>query len=215
MATEGLSKSKKIAAALLLLPLGIIIPFLSLESDHTQLTNAQSTNDTALAERVKKYKAAFKEEFRKNEQTRLSLRCEVAQTKSKAIASRLSSIQKTRVTAYDNILKSLNDLKDRLEDQAFETTELKENIATLDSKVNDFKTNMQGYTQAVSDLGVIDCKKDPIGYRAAIQVARNHHAVLVPLVGDIRTYITNTVKPTLQQIRLQIEGGQTTGGTSS
>jgi molecular chaperone GrpE (heat shock protein) len=122
-------------------------------------------------------------------------------------------VQKNRNAAYDKILKDLNTLVVKLDNQAFETTALKENIAVLQGKVDSYKTNMNNYQLAVTDMATVDCAADPLAFISALQAARKAHEAVLPQITDIRAYVTNTIKPSLQQIRVQIGSGQTTGGT--
>jgi len=210
MTQEGIRKGLKVLIIAILLPVGIIVPFLSLESHHTNIPIVQA--QSSLEQRTENYKKNIRDRVPESELSRITLRCSVAQTNAKNISSRIATVQSTRVEAYDEILKKLNDMLTKLEVQAFETTKLKDNIGVLTQKITEFKANMAGYKQAVDDLNAIDCTKDPLSFKAALITARNHHAKLSILVGDIRTYIANTIKPTLKQVRGQIEKGQTVGG---
>lgn len=213
MSENRVSKWGKVLAAILLLPAAVIVPVLSLESHYTPVTQAQTQTDTVKQQRITEYKAALGREVLKAEQTRISLRCAVAQANAKTLATRLSTVQKNRATAYDKILSDLNKLKDKLDKQAYETTALQENITALQSKVDSYKTNMKNYYQAVDDVATVDCAADPVAFIAALQAARKAHEAVLPQLTDIRAYITNTIKPTLAQIRTQIAGGNTVGGS--
>lgn len=211
MAYGGMKKTTKVIVALLLMPLGVVIPFLSLESHYAPPIKAQA-QDSALEQRIKNYKLILTKELLKSELEKIQLRCDVAQTNAETIAARVDKVQKDRSVAYDIILKRLNAIQKRLSAQAFETSSLEENIQVLDGKISDFNNTMSDYSQTLDDLVALDCKADPSAFRATLLTARKHHDRLLPMVGDIRTYITNTIKPTLQQIRKQIESGNTVGG---
>lgn len=212
MSEKRVSKWGKVLVTILLLPAAIVVPVLSLESHYAPPTQAQRQQPSQQQARIAEYKAALGREVDESEQNKVRLRCDVAQANAKALATRLEGVQKKRNTAYDSILKQLNDLLARLENQAFETSELSENINTLQKKVNSFKNNMSGYYQAVDDMATVNCKADTVAFIAALQAARKAHEAVLPQVSDIRAYITNTVKPTLEQVRKQIEDGQTVGG---
>lgn len=212
MSEKRVSKWGKVLVTLLLLPAAVIVPMLSLESHYAAPTQAQTT-DAAQAQRIAAYKAAVGRKVEESEQTKIRLRCSAAQANAKTLSTRLSTVQKNRNAAYDSILKSLNDLTAKLNNQAFETTALQENITALQAKVDSYKTNMNNYSTAVSDLATMDCVNDPLGFIAALQAARKAHEAVLPEITDIRAYIVNTIKPTLQQVRVQIESGQTTGGS--
>lgn len=213
MSENRVNKWGKLLVTILLLPLAVIVPVLSLESHYAPVTQAQTQPSTAIQERITAYKAALGRDVNASEQAKIKLRCSVAQTNAKAQATRLSAVQKKRNAAYDKISTDLNTLLGKLEKQAFETTALKDNIASLQAKIDSYKVNMNNYQTAVNDLATLDCASDPTAFVAALQAARKAQEAVLPQITDIRAYITNTVKPTLVQIRGQIESGQTTGGT--
>lgn len=212
MSEKRVNKWGKIFVTMILLPLAVIVPVLSLESHYAPATQAQTQPDTAQTQRIAAYKAALGREVKNDEMNKIKLRCSVAQANAKTLATRLSTVQKNRNAAYDSILQSLNTLSSQLDKQAFETTSLNENIKALQTLVDSYKTNMNAYTQAVTDMSTLDCAADPAAFIAALQAARLAHSSVQTQIGEIRTYVTNTVKPTLAQIRTQIEDGQTTGG---
>lgn len=215
MSEKRVSKWGKVLVTILLLPLAVIVPVVSLESHYAPTTNAQTTTDTALQQRVTTYKASLGRTVAASEQAKIKLRCSVAQANTKNLATRLSTVQKNRAAGYDKILSILNTLSTNLDKQAFETTALQENITALQTKVDTYKTTMNTYQQAVTDASVVDCAADPTAFIAALQTARTAHDAVMTQITDIRAYVTNTIKPTLQVIRTQIESGQTTGGSES
>lgn len=213
MSEKRVNKLGKVLVTLLLLPAAVIVPVLSLESHYAPPIQAQTQPDSAQATRIKAYKAELVEEIKKGEQDKIRLRCSVAQANAKILATRLAGVQKKRGEAYDKILGDLNVLLGKLEKQAYETTALKENITALQTKVDTYKTGMNNYYLAVNDLATIDCPNDPVAFAAALQASRKAHQAVQPQMTDIRAYITNTVKPTLVQVREQIAAGRTVGGS--
>ncbi len=211
MDDKGVNKFVKVIAISILLPLGIIIPFFGIESHYGSSISAQS-QDRSLQQRITNYKKNLEREIKKAEEDRMKFRCEVAKTYVSTLSTRLAATQKKRNKAYSKISTQLEELFLRLEAQAFETSKLKENLDVLYSKFSTFTSDMKGYKQAVDDMQQIDCKKDPKSFIAALNEAQVNHAKLVVLVNDIREYIANTVKPSLIQVREQIEDGQTVGG---
>ncbi|MCA9334230.1 hypothetical protein KC963_04230 [Candidatus Saccharibacteria bacterium] len=213
MSEKRVGKWGKVLITLLLLPAAVIVPALSLESHYAPSIQAQTQPDSAQAQRVADYKAGLGREVPLSEQNRIKLRCAVAQGNAKTLASRLSEVRTKRAEAYDSIMKSLNELAVKLENQAFETSALQENIDTLQTKMDTFKVNMGNYYIVVNDLATVDCANDPAAFVATLDAARKANAAVQPQLADIRGYITNTVKPTLAGIRQQIEDGQTVGGS--
>ena len=177
MSDGGINKFIKFVAVLILLPLSVLIPTLSLESYYAPPTSAQSATDQALETRKEAYKAKLKE-LSTAVQQRIKLRCLAVQTNIKALNARVATVQAKRGTAYDKIVTKLNDLVAKLKNQAFDTTALEQNVTALSAKVAEYKTAMDEYAQAVEDLTVIDCSQDPTSFKAALEVARTNHETL-------------------------------------
>lgn len=166
---------------------------------------------TTLEQRLETYKVERKIDT-KNKEERLKLRCGIAQANLRNLQIRINQAQTTRATAYKNIADILNNLQKSLNEQAFETTNLTAVIDVYNSKVADYTANMNAYKQAVDDAVAVNCVNDPHGFRGALETARLYHEKMVPLITDIRSYVTNTVKTTLTQIKDQLISGRTTGG---
>jgi chromosome segregation ATPase len=210
---KGISKKVKVIAILVLLPLGILIPAFSIRSYHLPLTNAQTQEETQeLRTRKQQYADRITDDVSTSEQERIKTRCLAVQTNIKALATRISSVQENRSKKYDAISENLTTLEKKLDNQAFNTTKLSSSIKELDNKISTYKTTMKDYKQAIDDMTVIDCSKDPVAFRGALEAARTKHAELITQVGDIREYVVNTVKPQLQQIRQALAEGRTAGG---
>ncbi|MFA9201997.1 MAG: hypothetical protein ACEQSC_00400 [Candidatus Nanopelagicaceae bacterium] len=211
MDDKGVNKFVKVLAISILLPLGVIIPFFGIESHYGSSINAQAQDDS-LKQRITNYKRNLQYEVRRDQEDKMKLRCEGVVTYIDTLNPRLVTLQKSRNKAYSEISTKLEELYKRLEAQAFETSKLKANLDELNSKLATFSADMKGYRQASKDMAQIDCRQDPVSFIAALETARTKHDALVVLVGDIREYVANTIKPTLLQVRAQIEDGQTVGG---
>lgn len=206
-----MNKFVKVLAISILLPLGVIIPFFGIESHYGSSINAQAQDDS-LKQRITNYKRNLQYEVRRDQEDKMKLRCEGVVTYIDTLNPRLVTLQKSRNKAYSEISTKLEELYKRLEAQAFETSKLKANLDELNSKLATFSADMKGYRQASKDMAQIDCRQDPVSFIAALETARTKHDALVVLVSDIREYVANTIKPTLLQVRAQIEDGQTVGG---
>ena len=214
MRNEVMNKLVKFLAIAVLLPLGIAIPLLGISSNSSQSTNAQST-DKSLQQRVTNYQKNLDREIRGNEEDKVEQRCSVVKANLENVSARAIAVQKKRNAAYAEISNKLEKLFSRLEAQAFETTKLQTNLDTLYSKMASFSSNTNSYKQALADLNTIDCTKKSSDFIAALEAARRDHKELIILVADIRSHIVNTVKPSLEQVKKQIEDGQTVGGDQS
>lgn len=211
---KGKKKLIKIVAILVLLPVGILVPALSIRSYHLPLTNAQSQDsNSSLETRKKKYQAIVGEDVSTTDLERIETRCLAVQTNIATLGQRLNNVQTKREQVYGGLLDKLTSLSSRLQNQAFNTEDLDANVSTLDAKIAKYKTTMKAYTQAVDDMTKIDCTEDPTSFTGALEEARTKHAELITQVRDIREYVINTIKPTLQQIKQALAEGRTTGGS--
>lgn len=218
MTDRGIHKVVKIIAVLVLLPLSIIIPTLSLESYYAPTISAQSTQTNStnknFSERKKQYLAQFGEELNEGQEQRIKLRCLAVQANIKTLADRIAEVQTKRKTAYDSIIADVKTLTDGLKNQAFDASNLEQNTKELEDKLSAYQKNISSYKQALEDLTVIDCSQDPATFKAALQAARRTHANLIGQVADIRAYILNTLKPTMQQVREELVSQQAAGVSS-
>jgi hypothetical protein len=172
-----------------------------------QVAKAQDAN---LQTRIEQYKKDRGTNPRENVRT-LQARCVIAQATLKNLQPHVASVQKTRGDAYKNISDLLSSLHDKLDNQAFNTTTLMSVMDVYNGKVTEYTTNLNAYKQALDDSVNVDCVKDPYGFKAALDTARMYHDRLVPNITDIRSYVTNTIKPSLENVKTTLESGDTTG----
>lgn len=212
MTDRGINKVVKVVAVLVLLPLAIIIPMLSIEGYYAPLLSAQETTaDKNFAERKKQYTAQFNEELNDSQKQRIQLRCLATQTTIKNLATRVGEAQSKRKTVYSTIVADVRTLTEGLNNQAFDASALEQNTKELEDKIAAYDKNMKIYKQALEDLTIIDCSKDPATFKAALQAARRAHTSLIGQVADIRAFILNTLKPTMQQVREELVSQQAAG----
>lgn len=180
----------------------------------TQTTTETSATDAAktLAERIAKHKTELKTRLSNTEKLRLQSKCKASQGLVSSIRGRIKGIETSRGEVYKNIISRLTNLSEKLKNKGADTTELDADIATLQSKMDTFNTDLAAYKQAVSDVADMDCATDPDGFKAALEAAR----VARQKVNDdglaVRGYINDTIKPLLKTIRAQLEAAKTEEG---
>ncbi len=194
-----------------ILVLGLFLTTFTASSWMPFAASAQTaTPTTTLQQRLDQYKKDRNIDTHQNTQG-IKLRCPVAQAAMKTLQVRILSAETSHKTAYQNIADSLANLQKRLNDQAFETTTLKNVTDTYNAKVAIYTADMAAYKQAVSDAVTVDCAADPLGFAGALETARLYHDHLTPDVTDVRNYATTTVKATLDDIKQRLSSGNTTG----
>ncbi len=198
-----MNKRLKLLAIIIVLPVSVAVPVIlaqTIASD-SHVYAQQST----LQQRVDAYKAKLGTSPSQSELNRLKLRCSVAQTVFKNLQTHTTDVQKNRNTVYEGISKDLTDLQAALKAKSVDITKLDAQMKELTTKTTQFKTDMETYTQAVADSGAVDCATDPLALKAALQEARTAHDKLVIEIADIRTSINNTIKPTLTQVKTDLQ----------
>ncbi len=178
----------------------------------TEITNsADSAEDSAgRSARLEKFKTDYKVKLSALETANLKQKCKPAQTVVKSVQERVNSGSGNRTKAYGKITDHLSGLLVKLKAKGVDTTKLEQEINELKAKVAQHDTDLAAYKQAVSDLKLLDCATDPAAFKAALLAARADRDKVVKDVADIRAYLKDTIKPTLQAIRAALDAGQDT-----
>lgn len=181
----------------------------------TTTTNTTTSTDSTktLAQRIADRKAALKTKLTNTEKTRIVAKCVASQGVVGNVKGKLQSTENARIKAYTAVETNLNELSTKLKDKGVDTTELNTNLVALKAKIDTFNTDLAAYKQDVSDLKDVDCKADPEGFKASLEAARTALTTVSKDGLDIRTYLTDTIKPLLKTIRTQLDTTtSTTGG---
>lgn len=176
------------------------------ESTETKDTREVETEIEDQSERIAEFKKRFKVKLGVSEIARIKLKCVGAQSVVGKLYSKFGSKAKPRSEAYANLERRLDALVPKLKAHDVDTTTLEQQITELKSKIATFNEDKTAYSQAISDLKEVACKNDPDGFQAALLAARTAHETLVNDIKAIRTFIVETLRPTLQTIKQQMEG---------
>lgn len=182
-----------------------------------QTTSEQDTDDTAkttltdtettLEERVNTRKNARSLRLSAAQQARLRSRCQAAQGLLTAYEARVKTLERNRVNAYDKIHDHLTSLLERLNGQV-DTAELTAAIENLEAQVTAFQQHLNDYHQVITDLAAMDCTADPTGFRASLDTAKEQRSDLLSESAVIRTYIQDTLRPILQDIKAELQANR-------
>lgn len=168
-------------------------------------TQTETERKAALKERVEEAKQKAKTALDAAAQKRIEDRCESAQKKVTTLETIVGERAKRRNTAYDTLLDRLNNLVTKLQAKNVDTTELEQEIATLEMKIAQFKTNLTTYRQSISDLSSLACKDDPSAFKSLLEQARAQRETVKTDAEAIKEYFKETIKPTLEEIRTALE----------
>ncbi len=211
------TRIKLLLSAALALPLVGLGPIITYANENAASpTTTAATTDTTVKQnrdkRVKEHKDKLKVKLSNLEQKRLQERCKNAQGKVSSLQGRITGVETSHNKVYGNLLSRLTTLSDKLKAQGVDTTQLDAQITELTTQVTKFKTDLATYKTDVSDLAALDCAADPSGFKATLEASRIELALLRQESTAIRSYVQNTIKPTLQTIRAALVAKKTTGG---
>jgi hypothetical protein len=189
-------------------------------TDTTKTEDTVKPDDKQLLNRLTERKAEYKAKIAATELARLKEKCKLAQTGNvSSLHGRIKGIETSRNEVYNNLVSRLTKLDEKLKLKGVDTTKLEAEIATLKTKISTFQTDLAKYKQAVLDLKSMDCAADPTAFKASLESARTLREQVNKDAQDIKTYVNDTIKPTLKEIRAQLEAKEketsnsTTGGT--
>lgn len=176
-----------------------------------QSTEAKADDAATIKSRVEKLKTDLKIKLTTVEEARFKERCKAAQGTVGALITRFGTGVIKRTKAYENLSHRLEDLIPKLKAANINTTELEQQKTELDAKIATYNTDLAAYKQALNDLKAFDCVTDPTGFKAALEAARTAHAALMTDATAIRSYVVDTIKPTLSEIRTQLQDKKSNG----
>jgi phage shock protein A len=207
----------------LLLAAGLVLPlfaFSSIAIVHAEETSTASSSPTSepkvaedkasIQKRIEERKAALKTKITSTEEARLKLRCKASQGTVSSLKGKVTGIETSRDKVYDGLVARLTSLQTKLKAQDVDTAVLDSEITVLQTKITTFKADLTAYKAAVTDLAGMECATDPTGFKASLEAARAAREKVKKDATDIRTYVTATIKPTLQQIRATLEAKKAT-----
>ncbi|MEK7603133.1 MAG: hypothetical protein AAB459_02740 [Patescibacteria group bacterium] len=183
------------------------------DSSTTETGDTGTVDPKDIAERMKKRKDALKEKLSSAEESRIKNKCKNSQGKLSSLSGRIKGIKTSRDKVYTNLVDRLTKLSEKIKAKGLDTATLDGQIAELKIKIESFKTDLAAYNQAVSDLAAMDCAADPTAFKAALDEARTKREALVTKAKEIKDYVNNTIKPTLKDLKKQLEDQEASEGS--
>jgi hypothetical protein len=175
------------------------------DSQTSSSSEGSGSKKKTLEERIAERKAKLEEKLTALQEARLKNRCKSAQGKINQVENRINGIKTSRGKIYGNLTDRLKKLVEKLKLADVDTTKLESQITELETKITAFNTAVTDYETAVSDLVAMDCEADPEAFKASLEEARTLRETVVTAAKDIRMYVKETIKPTLQTIRKELE----------
>jgi len=174
--------------------------------DNETETEIVKPDDVDLLRRLTDRKTSLKTKLTTAEQTRVKSKCVPSQTGSlKLLSGRIKGIETSRKETHKNLLSRLDKLIEKLKVKNVDTTELEAEIVVLKTKIATFDADLVLYKQAITDLKSMDCVADPVSFKASLETARTLKQTVAKDSETIKSYVTETIKPTLKIIRTALE----------
>ncbi len=142
------------------------------------------------------------------EKLKITSKCKASQGVISSVKGRVTGIITSRDNTYGELTERLTKLNDKLKSQGADTTQLQAQITVLTAKIETFHNDLDTYQLAVSDLSTMDCTADPAAFKASLESARKARDKVRADANDIRIYVKDTIKPTLQAVRKQLEANK-------
>ncbi len=206
MITKRFISSVVMAVAVLIAVPAVLV---SAQEDTTTQDTAQTADVTAAQRqtRIDEIKARTAERVTDAEATRIQGVCSAAQTVVERLQTNLDTVIANRRTGYNSITEKLQAIMTRLASTDVDTTQLSTAITDAETQITALISSVQSYQTTLSDLAAMDCQADPTGFRAVLAEARTQRASIVTESQALKTFITENVRTTLQQIKDQLTAG--------
>jgi chromosome segregation ATPase len=173
-------------------------------------SGTDSTSDAkGLEDRLQKRKTEFKTNLTATQKLRLTQKCKPSQAVIKKLGDKTNANVPARAVAFTNLQTHLDALVTKLGSTSADLTELKSEQATLKTKLDTFNTDLAAYKTTLSDLQAVNCATDPTAFEASLAAARTARQKLATELTDIKSYVKDTIKPTLVKIRQQLAASKT------
>jgi len=177
----------------------------STEAENETETENETTETTAQkqkrSERVEAYKKELKETLTNAIKTRIGERCVAAQGLTKKRVTANKTANTVRTSKFNEIVTKLEAVVTAYKAKNIDTSTLEANIVELKAKITSYSAADETYRQSLSDLTVLDCKTDPVAFKAALEKARTDQKAALTAAKAIRSYLTDTVKTTLKSLK--------------
>jgi hypothetical protein len=177
-------------------------------SKGTETTTPPTTTDDSSGRqsRIEAEKKNMKETLTTELKTRIAERCLAAQARVKTKTTENTTATTARTKTYDEIITKLQAIVTEATANKLDVTSLQAEIIVLQTKITAFKTANATYRQDLLDLSLLDCKTDPTAFKAALTTARTDQQAVLLAAKNIRSYLIDTIKPTLQALKAKGTG---------
>jgi antitoxin (DNA-binding transcriptional repressor) of toxin-antitoxin stability system len=120
------------------------------------------------------------------------------------VLQRIDSGHTKRIEVYGATIAKLSPLSEKVKAKNVDTTQLDAEIKMLRQKMDTFTQDAAIFKQTVTDLTVMDCASDPSAFQISLEAARTAQTQVKADAEAISSYVKDTLKPTLVEIRQKL-----------
>lgn len=166
---------------------------------------ADAPPGSKIEERVKLRIAEQNLNLSQKDITRYTGKCIGSQAKVREIQSKLGSVSDKRLNTYEAIDAKLWVIIGKLKLADKDTFKLESQRAEYAKKVAVLSNTMNQYKQVIDDTVVINCQSDIKGYMSLVATARLYHEAIRKQTEEIKGYVVNDVKASLQAFASELQ----------
>jgi hypothetical protein len=193
-------------AMLFILPVASILPATLSAQSAPAPTPAGGSFDQRLAQRKAERNVALDERSQK----RLENSCAGAQGKIRSLQQQATPALDNRSKAYQRMDAKLWIVIGKLKLAEKDTFNLEKQRSALAKKTTTFQSTSKLYQEVLDDILVVNCKADPIGFKALVDTARLYRTDLRKQTKDISDYVVNEIKATLSSFATELQAKPST-----
>ena len=206
---------KLFAATAIALPVLLAVPVVvSAQEDVEPVREATSeSRQQTREERVQTYKDRATEALSEAESRRVAGVCQAAQTIVARLQSNIETAIENRSGKYASISSRLAEITAQLQAANIDTTALDAVVAEMNTQAAALNESMQAYQTTITDLAELDCAADPDAFKAALEAARSQRSALIEEAQALKSYVQESVKAALTEIRATLAEQESTEGS--
>lgn len=175
------------------------------ETSSSSSSTNTGANSTEQESRLEKYKTKLAEVLTEAAKTRIAARCVAAQVLVGAHLKTAKSASTARTNTYNDILRELAAVSSAASNKGVDVTTLNTDTTSLKTKITTYTSDNNTYQTALDDLAGLDCKTDPTAFKAALETARADQIAVLGDAKDIRTFLAQTIKTDLANIKAALK----------
>lgn len=193
---------------LIVLAFVLAVPAYSLMAQEAE-SDSETTTGNQLEDRMQSREERIQQRQEKREEikeARLEKRCEIVQIRLQNKSNQMTNNKDMYVRIHSIIIQRLERLRDLFKAKELNVDALNVEITTLSEKMATIKEAYEKSISTIENAESASCQETQEAFKTRMENARSEVAGIKSLRVDIREYIKNTVKPTLQGLRAQLSG---------